>query len=91
MSNVRYIYFELNIHCWEVLPNNDMQERWSDSIGSVEEMQAKVLKRQEAAAKRERAMAYALTHQVTLHDNIYQKCLSSLRNIGAYKVKLAWG
>jgi len=29
----------------------------------MEEMQAKVLKRQEAAAKRERAMAYALTHQ----------------------------
>lgn len=29
-------------------------------------MQAKALKRQEAAAKRERAMAYALTHQVIL-------------------------
>jgi hypothetical protein len=43
-----------------------MQERWCGSIGSVEELQAKVLKRQEAAAKRERAMAYALTHQVIL-------------------------
>jgi hypothetical protein len=41
-----------------------MQEGWCGSIGSAEEMQAKVLKRQEAAAKRERAMAYALTHQV---------------------------
>lgn len=30
----------------------------------MEEMQAKELKRREAAAKRERAMAYALTHQV---------------------------
>jgi hypothetical protein len=30
----------------------------------MEEMQAKALKRREAAAKRERAMAYALTHQV---------------------------
>ncbi|TVU44694.1 hypothetical protein EJB05_04143 [Eragrostis curvula] len=33
------------------------------SMGSVEDIQAKLLKRQEAAAKRERAMAYALTHQ----------------------------
>nr|CAB3462659.1 unnamed protein product [Digitaria exilis] len=38
-------------------------EDWCGSIGSVEEMKAKALKRQEAAAKRERAMAYALTHQ----------------------------
>lgn len=36
---------------------------WCGSIGSVEEMQVKALKRQEAAAKRERARAYALTHQ----------------------------
>ncbi|CAM0948754.1 unnamed protein product [Alopecurus aequalis] len=41
----------------------EIEERWCGSIGSVEEMQAKALKRQEAAAKRERAMAYALTHQ----------------------------
>ena len=40
------------------------QEGWCDSVGSVEEIQAKLLKRQEAAAKRERAMAYALAHQV---------------------------
>lgn len=53
-----------------MLPNYGMQERWCGSIGSVEEMQAKVLKKQEAAAKRERAMAYALTHQVTLCDDI---------------------
>ena len=43
-----------------------MQDGWCDSIGSVEDIQAKLLKRQEAAAKRERAMAYALSHQVTL-------------------------
>lgn len=42
------------------------QEGWCDSIGSVEEIQSKLLKRQEAAAKRERAMAYALAHQVKL-------------------------
>ena len=47
-----------------------MQDGWCDSIGSVEDIQAKLLKRQEAAAKRERAMAYALSHQVTLSDVI---------------------
>lgn len=39
------------------------EEGWCDSVGSVEDIQAKLLKRQEAAAKRERAMAYALAHQ----------------------------
>lgn len=41
----------------------EIEEGWCDSVGSVEEIQAKLLKRQEAAAKRERAMAYALSHQ----------------------------
>ncbi|CAN7111808.1 unnamed protein product [Brassica rapa subsp. narinosa] len=41
----------------------EIEEGWCDSIGSVEQIQEKLIKRQEAAAKRERAMAYALTHQ----------------------------
>ncbi|XP_066366233.1 protein IQ-DOMAIN 5-like isoform X2 [Miscanthus floridulus] len=41
----------------------EIEDGWCDSIGSVEDIQAKLLKRQEAAAKRERAMAYALAHQ----------------------------
>ncbi|KAL3530299.1 hypothetical protein ACH5RR_009621 [Cinchona calisaya] len=41
----------------------EIEEGWCDSVGSVEEIQAKLLKRQEAAAKRERAMAYALANQ----------------------------
>ncbi|ONK65130.1 uncharacterized protein A4U43_C07F33990 [Asparagus officinalis] len=41
----------------------EVEEGWCDSVGSVEDIQAKLVKRQEAAAKRERAMAYALTHQ----------------------------
>ncbi|XVE59684.1 hypothetical protein DITRI_Ditri05aG0065700 [Diplodiscus trichospermus] len=41
----------------------EIEEGWCDSVGSVEEIQAKLLKRKEAAAKRERAMAYALAHQ----------------------------
>ncbi|KAL5217524.1 hypothetical protein ABZP36_018208 [Zizania latifolia] len=41
----------------------EIENGWCGIIGSVEDIQAKILKRQEAAAKRERAMAYALTHQ----------------------------
>ncbi|XP_062215091.1 protein IQ-DOMAIN 5-like isoform X2 [Phragmites australis] len=47
----------------------EVEGGWCGSIGSMEEMQAKVLKRQEAAVKRERAMAYALTHQ-----SVSQRC-----------------
>jgi len=39
------------------------EEGWCDSIGSMEQIHAKLQQRQEAAIKRERAMAYALTHQ----------------------------
>ncbi|KAL5999231.1 hypothetical protein ACLOJK_040681 [Asimina triloba] len=41
----------------------EIEEGWCDSFGSVQDIQAKLQKRQEAAAKRERAMAYALAHQ----------------------------
>ncbi|KAF2609983.1 hypothetical protein F2Q70_00010289 [Brassica cretica] len=41
----------------------EIEEGWCDSNGSVEQIQAKLVKRQEAAAKRERAMDYGLTHQ----------------------------
>ncbi|XP_047972426.1 protein IQ-DOMAIN 5-like [Salvia hispanica] len=41
----------------------EIEEGWCDSVGSVEQIQAKLLKRKEAAAKRERAMAYALANQ----------------------------
>lgn len=41
----------------------EIEEGWCDSVGSVQDIQTKLIKRQEAAAKRERAMAYALSHQ----------------------------
>ncbi|CAA3002708.1 IQ-DOMAIN 1-like [Olea europaea subsp. europaea] len=41
----------------------EIEDGWCDSVGSVEEIQNKLLKRQQAAAKRERTMAYALAHQ----------------------------
>lgn len=50
----------------------EIEEGWCDSVGSVEEIQAKILKRQEAAAKRERAMAYALAHQVNLRFHLME-------------------
>ncbi|KAJ0966337.1 hypothetical protein J5N97_027475 [Dioscorea zingiberensis] len=41
----------------------EIEEGWCDGVGSVEDIHAKLLKRQQAAAKRQRAMAYALSHQ----------------------------
>lgn len=40
------------------------QEGWCDSQGILEEVRAKLHMRQEGAIKRERAIAYALSHQV---------------------------
>ncbi|KAK3145859.1 hypothetical protein QOZ80_3BG0258440 [Eleusine coracana subsp. coracana] len=54
-------------------------------MGSVEDIQAKLFKRQEAAAKRERAMAYALTHQ-------WQASSRQQRSITAFEPdKSSWG
>lgn len=43
--------------------DGEMQSGWCDSIGTVKDIQAKMQQRQEAAAKRERAMAYAFSNQ----------------------------
>lgn len=63
----------------------EIEEGWCDSVGSVEEIQAKILKRQEAAAKRERAMAYALAHQWQAGSR--QQAISS----GFEPDKSSWG
>ncbi|MCO5595660.1 hypothetical protein L7F22_049705 [Adiantum nelumboides] len=47
----------------EELDEQDMQV-WDDSIQSREEVEAKKLSKQEAAIKRERALAYAFAHQL---------------------------
>lgn len=39
-------------------------EEWDDSLQTKEQIEAKVLQRQEAALKRERALAYSFSHQV---------------------------
>lgn len=57
-----------------------VQDGWCDSVGSVEDIQAKLLKRQEAAAKRERAMAYALSHQV--HYFLQVRVITCFRDNG---------
>eukprot|EP01018_Ginkgo_biloba_P022987 Gb_36296 [translate_table: standard] len=44
--------------------NSVGQENWDDSVQSVELIQAKVHSKQEAAVKRERALAYAFSHQL---------------------------
>jgi len=39
-------------------------EKWDDSLKSKEQVEAKLLNRQVAAMRREKALAYASTHQV---------------------------
>lgn len=41
-----------------------MAEDWDDSTQSKEQVEAKLQSRQEAAIRRERALAYAFSHQV---------------------------
>ncbi|XP_043698462.1 protein IQ-DOMAIN 3-like [Telopea speciosissima] len=40
-----------------------MDEEWDDSVQSKEQIEANLLSKQEAAMRRERALAYAFTHQ----------------------------
>lgn len=42
-----------------------MGEEWDDSLQSKEQIETNLLSKQEAAMRRERAMAYAFSHQVT--------------------------
>ena len=47
-------------------------EEWNDSTQSKEQIEAKLQHKQEAAMRRERALAYAFSHQVSdypLSDN----------------------
>ncbi|GJM89607.1 hypothetical protein PR202_ga05815 [Eleusine coracana subsp. coracana] len=44
-------------------PAKDAEEQWCDRQGSVDEVRSKLHMRNEGAAKRERAIAYALSHQ----------------------------
>lgn len=48
-----YVY----IHC--------MQVEWCGGSDTMEEILARIQQREEAAVKRERAMAYAFSHQVS--------------------------
>lgn len=43
-----------------------MGENWDDSIQSKEQIEASLQHKHEAAIRRERALAYAFSHQVSL-------------------------
>ncbi|KAG0580981.1 hypothetical protein KC19_4G215300 [Ceratodon purpureus] len=49
-------------------PRRSMDGGWDDSTQTPEEIQAKILSKQEAALKRERALAYAFSHQLWKAD-----------------------
>lgn len=47
-----------------------MGEEWDDSLQSKEQIEAKLLSKYEATMRRERALAYAFTHQVFFKKKI---------------------
>ncbi|KAF5747886.1 hypothetical protein HS088_TW05G00616 [Tripterygium wilfordii] len=51
------------------LENLRMGEEWDDSLQSKEQIEASLLSKYEAAMRRERAMAYSLSHQKTLKNS----------------------
>jgi len=51
-----------------------MGEEWDDSLQSKEQIEAKLLSKYEAAMRRERALAYAFTHQVFLSISLIYVC-----------------
>jgi len=51
-----------------------MGEEWDDSLQSKEQIEAKLLSKYEAAMRRERALAYAFTHQVFLSISSIYTC-----------------
>lgn len=51
-----------------------MGEEWDDSLQSKEQIEAKLLSKYEATTRRERALAYAFTHQVFLFFSTIYTC-----------------
>uniref|UniRef100_A0A7N1A8V1 DUF4005 domain-containing protein n=1 Tax=Kalanchoe fedtschenkoi TaxID=63787 RepID=A0A7N1A8V1_KALFE len=53
----------------EELQMLQVEEEWDDSLKSKEQIETKLMSRREAALRRERALAYAFTHQKTLRSS----------------------
>lgn len=58
----------LQTHAKE-LENLRMGEEWDDSLQSKDQIEASMLSKQEAAIRRERALAYAFSHQQTMKNS----------------------
>ncbi|KAK9126822.1 hypothetical protein Scep_015668 [Stephania cephalantha] len=60
---------QIQQECDNELDRLRMGEEWDDSLQSKEQIEAKILNKQEAAVRRERALAYAFSHQQTLRNS----------------------
>lgn len=54
------------------LPTLDVQVEWNCGSETMEEILSRIHQREEAAVKRERAMAYAFSHQVVEQQYLLQ-------------------
>lgn len=59
-----------------------MDEIWDDSTQSKAQIEANIQHKQEAAMRRERALAYAFTHQVTFLNSFHLKPAPFLLGLG---------
>ncbi|PKA56212.1 Protein IQ-domain 1 [Apostasia shenzhenica] len=59
----------------ELESTRQMSEEWDDSIQSKEQIEAGLLSKQEATIRRERALAYAFSHQVLYFVMHFTTCL----------------
>lgn len=63
-------------------------EEWDDSVLTKNERDTRTRRKVEAVIKRERALAYAYSHQVAHQRDISiaSNCIQSSKNINCYKV-----
>ncbi|KAI6669121.1 hypothetical protein NL676_004006 [Syzygium grande] len=60
---------QLQQKCEKELEKLRLGDEWNDSVQSKEQIEANLLSKQEAAMRRERALAYAFSHQQTWKNN----------------------
>lgn len=63
MNDIWWMLFLKFVLKWYILLHQ-VGEEWDDSLQTKEQIEARLLHRQEAAMRRERALAYAFSHQV---------------------------
>lgn len=60
----KHVCYPSHMHMYVFILQAENQEQWDDSTLTKEEIEARMKRKFDAIVKRERAMAYAYSHQV---------------------------